>query len=329
MLSNRFSRLNALGELIRNRTPSRNQAVEDARKMRSDFLDVASHEFKTPLTALKLDLQLMARLTEAGLAHEELVRRCALLSRRADCQVNRMTLFINDLLDASAIRSGELILRRSPCELGSLVQREVERFQKASSCTQVSVKIATSRSVVGEWDSDRIAQTLRLLLTNAVIYGKQKPIQVRVGASKRWAKISVRDHGIGISEKDRERIFAMCERGVPVENFGGIGLGLFIAHQVARSHGGDLAVRSRLGKGAVFVLTLPTRIDYLDFVSRDGFNKKDEQKPTDLEQLRDRPVLDPSGCPSQGFNRTRLSWTGSMRRRMSRGGRTHGSGCGS
>jgi signal transduction histidine kinase len=109
----------------------------------------------------------------------------------------------------------------------------------------------------GRWDRARLDQVVTNLFSNAMKYGKDHPIDVRVEARTDAAVLIVRDHGIGISDEDQTRIFERFERAVSSRHFGGLGLGLWIVHQLVAAHGGTISVRSKVGQGAEFVVTLP------------------------------------------------------------------------
>jgi signal transduction histidine kinase len=110
--------------------------------------------------------------------------------------------------------------------------------------------------VIGRWDKSRIDQVITNLITNALKYGGGTPITVEVNGDGATARLVVRDRGPGIAEPDQERIFEQYERAAST-NLGGMGLGLWLVRQLARAHGGEIAVQSRPHEGAAFTLTLP------------------------------------------------------------------------
>jgi len=119
------------------------------------------------------------------------------------------------------------------------------------------VTVSVPPGVVVKWDRVRIEQVLTNLMSNAMKFGAGNPIEVRAEATDTEVEISVRDHGIGISKDDQERIFGRFERAVPTRHFGGLGLGLYISAQIVRSHQGSFHVESEPGKGACFTVRLP------------------------------------------------------------------------
>jgi signal transduction histidine kinase len=218
-------------------------------RLRDQFLDAASHEFKTPLTSLRLQVQMISRM-----AGEERVKR---LAGDADKQIERMTHLINDLLDATGIRMGQLELRSDEIDLAEMVKEEVALFLSDPAFADIRIRVHAPQPIYGVWDRSRIAQIFKSLLSNAARYGLRKPVDVTVWGDRTQGRISVRDQGIGISEEDQVRIFHQFERCVEYQKFGGFGLGLYVSRQIALAHGGQIEVKSREGEGSVFTLQLP------------------------------------------------------------------------
>ena len=120
-----------------------------------------------------------------------------------------------------------------------------------------SLTLHIPEKVICRWDRVRIEQVLMNLLFNAMKFGAGRPIEVNVDAAATDVRISVRDHGIGISREDQARIFGRFERAVPTRHFGGLGLGLYISAQILRLHRGSLRLESEPGQGACFIIDLP------------------------------------------------------------------------
>ena len=172
-------------------------------------------------------------------------------------QVGRIGALIENMLDISRLNAKKLHLNRQECDLGELAQNTLERFAlnlKAAGC-KLSVKIEPNIS--GHWDPFRLEQVIENFLTNAMKYGKDGPIDVSAYIHKNAARLEVKDSGIGIDPADQERIFMPFERAVSRQVFSGLGLGLFIANEIVKMHGGKVEVRSELGKGASFTMDLP------------------------------------------------------------------------
>jgi PAS domain S-box-containing protein len=228
--------------------------AQEAIRAREEFLSIASHELKTPMTSLQLAVQAVRRTVEALPDRDE---RVVAIVRTADRQARRISSLVETLLDLTRIETDRLELARGACELGELA-REVaaglkEELQRAS-CT---VTIDAGAPVHGRWDRSRLEQVLTNLLANAMKYGEGKPIEIVVEREGATAALCVRDHGIGIDEERQAEIFDRFERAVSVQHYGGLGLGLYIVRRIVEAHGGGVSVRSVPGQGATFTVRLP------------------------------------------------------------------------
>jgi PAS domain S-box-containing protein len=241
-------------------------AIENARlyseaqraiQLRDEFLSVASHELRTPLTTLDLHLSGVIRAADRARLEQLGIEKVEQHVRKAYGQVQRLTTLISDLLDVSRIVGGHLALRPEPLELGALAREVCARFEDELARAGTPIALTVESDVFGTWDRNRIDQVLTNLITNAVKYGGQRPIEVKVEKSASFAKLSVRDHGIGIRKEDQERIFNRFERTDAARNFGGLGLGLWIVRQVSEAHGGRAIVESEPEKGSTFIVELP------------------------------------------------------------------------
>ncbi len=229
--------------------------LRGAVKVRDDFLSIASHELKTPLTALQLEVQLLQRLLArdgpAALA-SSLEGRLGIVAR----QVTRLTSLINSLLDVARLSGGQNDLHREVVDLKDVV---TDVLTKSAEVIQHSGSEVTTHAshVVGQWDRGRILSLVSNLLLNAVKYGEGRPIEVDLGLYEGHARLVVKDQGIGIAKSEQCRIFEKFERAVPMENFGGFGVGLWIARQAAVAHGGQIVCQSLPGAGSTFTVDLP------------------------------------------------------------------------
>lgn len=228
------------------------QAVK-AIRLRDEFLLIAGHELRTPLAAMSLHHEsLLAARPEMPIT--KVKERAAKLVE----QSNRMSRLIDELLDVSRISAGRLTLERTDVDLGELVSECADRMREDLLRARCELRVAAT-PVVGHWDRGRLDQVVTNLLSNASKYGKGHPIEVAVTHDAGGAQLTVRDHGIGIAAADQARIFERFERAVPVRNFGGLGLGLWIVRQLVEAHGGTISVASVPGDGATFCVRLPLR----------------------------------------------------------------------
>lgn len=229
--------------------------AQDTIRLREEFLSVASHELHTPLTPLQLQLQTLKRALETP--ERATAGELTLKLESALRQVKRLSRLVDDLLDVSRITAGRLALQREEVELVELTRELVERFGEQAEAAGCSFHIAATGPVSGAWDRFRLEQVLVNLLSNALKYGAGRPVEIEVAARGGEATWLIRDHGIGIAPENLQRIFGRFERAVSARSYGGLGLGLFIAHQIVQAHGGTLQVWSEPGAGATFTVTLP------------------------------------------------------------------------
>ena len=221
--------------------------------LRDEFVLVASHELKTPLTALRLALENLERLSHKDNPGPAMERKIS----GAQQQVTRLIHLAEDMLDVTRINhQGGMSLHRQRCDLADVTERVLQRLDDASHRYGCEVQAELS-STQGFWDVERMEQVVTNLLDNAFKYGAGKPIVVRVTPEGNSARLVVEDRGIGIRSEDLGRIFDRFGRAVPANNYGGLGLSLHISRQIIRAHGGSIAVRSQPDHGACFTVELP------------------------------------------------------------------------
>ncbi len=236
---------------------ARRQAEEDrarlvtqlaaALELRDDFLVLASHELRTPLTALRFQVEGAARVS----GDEAIRGRLA----KADQQIDRIERLIEDMLTVSKLRPPEPI-RLQETDLSALVVALVRSFAVVEQHDELGVHLPPA-PVVARVDPAQLEDALRRILENAVKYGNGQSIDVAVARAGSVTRISVTDRGIGIAPEHHGRIFERFGRAGSTLNYGGLGLGLWIARQIVEAHGGTLEVSSRLGEGATFSVCLP------------------------------------------------------------------------
>ncbi|HEU0029948.1 MAG TPA: ATP-binding protein [Kofleriaceae bacterium] len=232
---------------------------------RDEFLSIAAHELRTPLTTLELQLDSLQRVWNGGGNGdtEKLRAKTALASR----QVERLTALVESLLDVSRIATGRIQLELADVDLAAVVREAIERLEGQAARAGTQVRVTAPASLHGVWDRARLEQVLTNLLTNAIKYGGKQPIDVELHADARDVTLVVRDGGIGISDEDLGRIFGRFERAVSSRHYGGLGLGLYIAHQIVRAHGGSIEVLSTPGHGSTFTVRLPRHASRADEIA--------------------------------------------------------------
>lgn len=239
--------------------------VENARqeldRQKDDFLIIAGHELRTPLTSIKGYTQLLQR--KVG-RHPDLVTELQLLNN-INHQSNRMNGLINEMLDISRIESGQLRLNYSyNRDLVALVRIVVEQRQVSTSHHKLTLD--TSSDVIeGTFDEGRIEQVLNNLIGNAIKYSPpDQPINicVRPDPTTNEVTISIQDYGIGISRDQQAHLFDRFNRvrDSVTNKIDGLGLGLYISHEIIRRHGGRIWLESAPNVGSTFYFTLPLRV---------------------------------------------------------------------
>jgi signal transduction histidine kinase len=248
----------------------RDQALAETRealRTRDEFMSIASHELKTPLTSLHLQLQLIARTVKkaggAGTASDELSQRILSSIANGERQSTRLAQLLDELLDLTRVRLGRLQLTKEEVDLAQIAREVVERFAGQTQAMGYAVRFEAAPEVTGHWDRTRIEQIVTNVFSNAIKYGEGKPITVSIARDelRSGATIRIHDQGMGIEPTMRERIFERFERAVSSQNISGLGLGLYITRQIVEAHGGSIQVESQPGQGSTFIVRLPFRHD--------------------------------------------------------------------
>lgn len=231
--------------------------AQEAIRVRSDFMAVASHELRTPITALQLNLQLLLRSDRAETLMLTNPKKLRSDLERVLKQVRRLGGLVENLLDVAHLSLGRLPLTLEDVDLAAVAAEVAARLEVLSAKSGSTLTIHAPTPVVGHWDLLRIEQIVTNLFSNAIKYGSGRPIDVTVEVAGGTARLLVRDEGIGIAPEDADRIFGAFERAVSVHHFGGLGLGLHITRELVESHAGTIRVTSKPGAGSLFVVELP------------------------------------------------------------------------
>jgi len=235
------------------------QQAELAIRTRDEFLAVASHELKTPLTPLRLKIQALQRLVARGDVGRLPQDKLAQLFGGAEGQVVRLVALVDDLLDVTRLTTNRLKLRPELVDLSALAREVLERHVGEALQAGCEVLLVAARPALGSWDRLRMEQVLTNLLTNAFKYAPGTAVRISVEADEVWARLVVEDEGPGIAPLDQERIFQAFERAVRYMEVSGFGLGLFIVRQIVEAHGGTVRLDSQVGHGSTFRIDLPRR----------------------------------------------------------------------
>ena len=237
------------------------QRSQEAIRTRDEFLSVASHELRAPLTSLRLQTNVLERLLDraprapGGTGADPAQWRKAI--ELFDRQTRRLGQLVDQLLDVSRIRVGRFVLAPEPTDLSELVTDCAGRYREEIDRAGCTLVVDAEPGVVAVADRSRAEQVVVNLLTNAIKYGPGKPIEISLRRDDGVARLHVRDHGIGMRREDQQRVFQRFERAVSARQFGGLGLGLYIARRIVDAHGGQIHVESEPGEGATFTVELP------------------------------------------------------------------------
>ena len=252
--------------LLREREEARANeiALREANRRMDEFLGIACHELKTPLAAIKGNVQLaerrLKRLTpQPGMQIDQMLPT---LLDSANRQANRLDRLVSDLLDVSRIQVGKLEMRTEPCDLVTIVQDAVQEQRLIVPKRSILVDVPTDVSIPIVADADRIGQVITNYLTNALKYSTgNDPVEVFLTLEGKLARLAVHDKGPGVPEKERQHIWERFHRvqGIEVQTGSGVGLGLglYISRKIIEWHHGHVGVESTLEQGSTFWFTLP------------------------------------------------------------------------
>lgn len=224
-------------------------------RRKDEFISTASHELKTPLTTLKGFTDLLLRKFKRQGMQEEVP-----ILTRMDAQIKRLTRLVDELLDASKVQAGQLDYEEEPVDLAALLQETVEILQPHYPTHTLIIRETTHAMVMG--DKDRLGQVLTNLISNAIKYSPQaNQADLALTASDKTAALRIRDEGVGIPKNHQQHIFDRFYRGRDAHSkaFPGLGMGLYIAHEIVKRHGGEITVESEEGKGSTFIVSLPLK----------------------------------------------------------------------
>jgi PAS domain S-box-containing protein len=228
--------------------------AEEAIRVRDEFMTLVSHELKTPLTILQMQLDTLP----AALGDPSDQKVATKLGRAAESS-GRLARLIDSLLDVSSMATGRFVLNVTRFDLGDSLRRLIDYLAPAAARARCELSLHTEGDVVGKWDQMRLEQAVIHLVSNALKFGFGKPIQLELSRRGDEVWLDVRDHGPGVPPADLDRIFGRFERASSSLNSGGLGLGLYFIHEIAAAHGGSISVENIPGDGACFQLRLPVR----------------------------------------------------------------------
>ena len=224
---------------------------------RDNFIAVAAHELRNPMTPMIGQIELLLKGVKADkYSLPQIEERLERIHRVMGHYLKRSA----TLLDVSRITSGKFKLAPAPCDLSLIVREIAETFDEAARHTGASIKIQAPDSLPGVWDRLAVEQIIDNLVSNAIKYGGKKQVVVSVEehGNPTHVLIRVRDHGPGISPRNRARIFGQFERAVGLnETQPGFGVGLWVVGQIVEAMNGEITVNDAQGGGSIFQVVLP------------------------------------------------------------------------
>ncbi|MBI3485633.1 HAMP domain-containing histidine kinase [Candidatus Daviesbacteria bacterium] len=228
-------------------------------KARDEFLSFASHELKTPLTTMLLQIQtILHNIKNVSLANFS-VQHLLQMLENAEAESKQLSKMINDLLNVSLITTGRLDLKLEEVDLSKLVKDITDRFSQNLKQKNYSLSLEAQKPVKVQLDKLRIEQVVTNLISNAIKYGESKPINIKVTNSGSSGKVIITDQGIGIPLEQKDKIFAKFERAANSSKYQGLGIGLYITAQIIKAHNGKINVESKPNKGSIFTVELPLK----------------------------------------------------------------------
>jgi signal transduction histidine kinase len=233
--------------------------LTDAISSRDEFLSVAAHEFKTPLTVMKLKFQVSSKFLKNFIAQKEQTNdteKLFKLFKDGEHQINKLTILVDNLLDVSRLESNDLHLHLSAVNLVELIHEVYEHFSDQLKYSKCEATFELPVELWGNWDRERLEQVFSNLLTNIIRYAPNKPFSIKASKIGDKIQLIVEDQGPGIPLSSQEKIFQRYER-IEGQNTNGLGLGLYITREILEAHNGSITVENAEKGGARFVIHLP------------------------------------------------------------------------
>jgi len=227
--------------------------LKEVERLKTEFVSTVSHELRTPLTAIRGALGLVLAGTTGPV-----VSKTRDLLQIGLQNTERLIRLINDILDVERIESGQLVVRREPCELSEILRTTVDSLRTVAMEAHVSLVLEAEESAVVTGDPDRLVQVFTNLISNAVRFSPRgKSVNVALRTTPTSVVVFVSDHGPGIPLEFRKRIFGKFQQADPAGTAGGAGLGLAIVRAIVERHGGSIRFDSAPGHGTTFITELP------------------------------------------------------------------------
>lgn len=227
--------------------------LEESIRMRDEFISVASHELRTPVTKILLNLQFVKRTTDA--MSDKLFKALDV----CETSTKELISIMDNLVDVSRLRLGQLEIRRTKTNITGIVLNVLTKFKDQIRLSGNHVSFVHDGDIIGYWDQTRLDQLFTNLLSNAVKYAEGKPIKLELKVNEESVTFTISDEGPGIPYNKQPTIFERFERAADSRKISGLGLGLYVSRQIVEAHKGQITLESRPGKGAKFTVILPVK----------------------------------------------------------------------
>ncbi len=232
------------------------QDLRQAVRSRDEFLSIASHELRTPLSSLQLQLESLLRTVERA----DLGERAGRIEKNAETALERtlqLGQLVGALLDVSSLSEGKIKLDRRPTELGAVIRDVVRNLESSAVRAGCAIEVHLATDATANVDRRRVQQVVTNVLANAIRYAPGSPIEIGLSRREDHLRIVIADHGPGIPEEYRARVFDRFARIDSATRQGGFGLGLWIAREIVLAHQGSISIDSPAGRGSTFAIELP------------------------------------------------------------------------
>lgn len=230
---------------------------KEIEQRKDDFINIASHELKTPMTSIKIFASIIEN--QAKKSGDEIL---ANFISKLNIQIAGLGKLINRLLDVSQLQNGKLEIKRRPFNFNSLAEEVIAAMQQYSKESEIRYVSKADKSLKVNGDKELISQILVNLLSNGIKYSPEKGrVVFTVKEAKNRIVVSIQDHGIGIAPNEQDKVFQRFFRteAARKNKISGVGLGLYIVKEIVTGHGGKIWVESTEGKGSTFFFTLPIK----------------------------------------------------------------------
>jgi two-component system OmpR family sensor kinase len=223
---------------------------------RDEFIAVAAHELRNPMTPIMGQVQLLLSRARRERVSDTLIGGLEMLETAVDHYVRRAT----TLLEITRLNAEKIQLQPTAFDLYELIRDCVRKYEQMAARAGSQLHCLVNELVLGTWDRLATEQVLDNLVSNAIRYGDGKPVSVNVAADEHRVVLRVVDNGIGIAPSDRTKIFERFEQGSAAPRSGGFGIGLWLSNKLVQAQGGTLQVESELGQGSTFIVSLPRHV---------------------------------------------------------------------